>query len=84
MADTVLVLGRHNLGDRMLVIAKVTGDGSDTTKSAAELGLSYIDYCWWMDVDDDNAMQTATYAGTSITHEAISSTKIQLLFAVGY
>lgn len=84
MADTVLILRRVALGDRVLVCAKITGDGSDTSKTAAELGLTRIDCCWWADVDDDNAMQTSTYAGTSITHEAITNTKIQLLFVIGY
>ncbi len=84
MADTISIIKRISLGNRWLVIAKITGDGADTSKTAAELGLTRIDAVWWADVDDDNAMQTAVYAGTTITHEAITNTSIQLLFAVGY
>lgn len=84
MADTVTVKDRLNLGDAVLVIAEITGDGSETSKTAKELGLERVVTSWWQDIDDDNAMQCSSPDGTTITHEAITSTKKQLLFAIGY
>jgi hypothetical protein len=84
MANTITVKQRFSLGDRWLVAAEITGDGSATSITALSLGLTRIDLVWWADVDDDNALQTSTYAGTSITTEAISSGKKQLLFCIGH
>jgi len=78
------VKGRHSLGDRVLVVAELTGDGSATGVTAASLGLSYIDYFWSMDVDDDAQLGTSDYTGSSITIDAITNTKKQLIFVVGY
>ena len=84
MANTISVKQTVSLGNKILKIVEITGDGSTTSTTALSLGLSRIDAAWWADIDDDNAMQTSDYEGSSITHEAITSTKKQLLFAVGY
>lgn len=84
MANTVTVKRHSGIGDLLLKIVEVTGDGSTTSITAVSVGLTYIVACWSQDVDDNNALQMSTYSGTSVTIEAISDTKKQLFFFVGW
>ena len=84
MANTQVIEKHTGIGDLLLKIVKVTGDGSATTMTAGSIGLSYITAVWTQDVDDDNALQISTYSGTTITFEAITATKVQLFFVLGY
>lgn len=84
MANTLSIKKHTGIADLLLKIVEVTGDGSATTMTAGSIGLSYITAVWATDVDDDNALMFSTYSGTSITFEAISSTKKQVFFVLGY
>lgn len=82
---TPTIKKRVTLGDRVLVAAEITGTaGGATTVTAASLGLSRIDVVWSMDIDDDAQLGVSSYSGTSITLDAISNTKKQLIFCIGY
>ena len=75
------ILGRHNLGDRWMVSAALTGG---TTVTAASLGLVRIDCAWFQDVDDNNSIDISDYAGSSITFTEITAAKIQVLNVLGF
>jgi hypothetical protein len=77
----VAIKGRHNLGDRWIVSAAITGG---TTVTAAQLGLVRIDAAWFQDVDDNNSIDISVYAGASITFTEITAAKIQLLHVIGF
>lgn len=81
---TKTVLRHSGIGDLLLKVVLVLGDGSSTDVTAAEIGLTYIYGAWTQDIDDNNALQMSAYEGTTITTEAISDGKYQLLFALGY
>jgi hypothetical protein len=74
------VLGRHNWGDKILVVALVE---AGTTFTAVAVGLSRIENVWFQDVDDTNQLAVSVYSGTSVTYEAIAG-GTQLGFVVGY
>jgi hypothetical protein len=74
-------LGRHAWGDKVLTVHSITGG---TVVTAVQVGLSKIENAWFQDVDDANPLAVSVYAGSSITFEEITATKIQLLFCVGY
>jgi len=81
-APTALsIKGRHNLGDRWIVSAALTGG---TTVTAASLGLIRIDCAWFQDVDDNNSIDISDYAGSSITFTEITAGSIQLLHVIGF
>lgn len=84
MANTLSVKDRVSIGNRVLVAVEVTGDGSDTTMTAAEIGLARITAAWAADIDDDATLGFASNSGTSITHDAITSSKKQMIFCVGF
>jgi len=75
------ILGRHNLGDRWMVSAAITGG---TTVTAVSLGLIRIDCAWFQDVDDNNDTPISSYAGSSVTFTEITATKIQVLNVIGF
>jgi hypothetical protein len=73
-------VGRYNLGDKVLVVSKVTGG---VGVAASVLGLARIENTWFQDIDDDNDIMASTYAGTAVVNEEITATKFQLMFCVG-
>jgi hypothetical protein len=77
----ITILGRHNLGDRWMVSAAITGG---TTVTATSLGLIRIDCAWFQDVDDNNDTPISVYAGSSITFTEITATKIQVINVIGF
>jgi hypothetical protein len=75
------ILGRHNLGDRWMVSAAITGG---TVVTAISLGMIRIDCAWFQDVDDNNDTPISDYAGESVTFTEITATKIQVLNVIGF
>lgn len=84
MANTLDIKKHSVFGDLLLKIVKVTGDGSTTTMTAGSIGLSYIMGVWTQDVDDDAILDFSVMAGSTVTFDAITSTKIQMFFVVGW
>jgi hypothetical protein len=84
MALTYTRVGRQTLGNKVLTITQVTGDGSATSITALGLQLSRIECAWLSDVDDAAELTLTTYSGTAIvTSAAIGNTQKQLVFAIG-
>jgi hypothetical protein len=84
MALTYTRVGRQTLGNKVLTITKVTGDGSVTSIPASALQLSRIECAWLSDVDDGAELTLTTWKGSAIvTSAAIGSTQNQLVFAIG-
>jgi hypothetical protein len=72
------------MGNRVMTITEVTGDGSTTSITALGLQLSRIECAWLQDVDDAADLTLTTYKGSAIvTSAAIGNTQKQLVFAIG-
>lgn len=84
MANTQSIVKRVSLGDRVLVVVSVLGDGSTTSVTAASVGLSRIDAAFSHSVDDTGNGYISDYSGTSITMTAVDSGKYRLFFFIGY
>jgi hypothetical protein len=80
-ADVVTILARETLGDRVLVIAVVTGG---TWLTARSLQLHHIDYCWIQNVSDDAAIAVSDYSGATITYTEADNDEDNLFFLIGY
>jgi hypothetical protein len=84
MANTNIRLGYQSLGNRIMTIHSVNGDGVQTTVTAKELGMSRIECAWLQDSGDTADLTLTTWKGSSIElSAAIGSGTIQLLFAIG-
>jgi hypothetical protein len=78
----ITILGRHNLGDRWLVSAAITGGDTIT---ATSLGLIRIDCAWLQDSGDSAELMLSTYAGSQVVLDsAIGAGTIQLLNVIGF
>ncbi len=76
---------RVTIGNRVLVGARILGDGSKVTLSAGLLGLQRIDIAWLADNDDNAELYLTTYKGSTVVFDtAIGSTSYYLVFAIGY
>ncbi len=76
---------RVTIGNRVLVVAKITGDASKVTLSAGLLGLQRIDAAWLADVDDNAELYLTTYKGSTVVFDtAIGSGSFYLVYAIGY
>lgn len=84
MANTLSIKRHAVFGDLLLKIVEVTGDGSATTMTAGSVGLSYILGVWTQDIDDDAIIDFSVMAGSTVTFDAITSTKKQLFFVLGW
>jgi hypothetical protein len=85
VAADVSKLTRLTLGNRVLVAAAITGDGSKVTLSATLLGLQRIDVAWLADAGDNAELYLTTYKGSSVVYDtAIGSSTDYLIFAIGY
>jgi hypothetical protein len=84
MALTYTRKGRQTMGNRVMTITLVKGDGSTTSITASGLQLSRIECAWLQDVDDAADLTLTTYKGSAIvTSAAIGSGQYQLVFAIG-
>jgi hypothetical protein len=84
MALTYTRVGRQTLGNKVLTITLVTGDGSETSITALGLQLSRIECAWLSDVDDAQELYLSTWKGSAIVVDtAIQSGQKQLVFAIG-
>jgi hypothetical protein len=81
VADAITILARETLGDRVLVIAAVTGGTWFTAKSVR---LHNIDYCWTQNVSDDAAIAVSDYSGSTITYTEVDNDEVVLFFLIGY
>lgn len=85
MAMSATIKHHGVIGDLLLKVVEVTGDNSDKTLTAAELGLKYVVAVWSSGVNDDKRLQFSTYSGTSISVvTAIGSATKQYLFVLGW
>lgn len=84
MANTVTIKRHTGIGDLLLKIVQVTGDGSTTTMTAGSVGLSYITAAWSHSVDDTGTGYISVYQGTSITFVAVDNTKKRVFYILGY
>jgi hypothetical protein len=83
MANTFTRVAYQQLGDKLLTVHLVTGDGATTTITALSLQMSRIECAWLQDVDDAASVTLTTYKGTSIELSAAIASGSQLLYAIG-
>ncbi len=84
MALTYVRKGRQTMGDKILTITEVKGDGSETSITALGLQLSRIECAWLQDVDDAADLTLTTYKGSAIvTSAAIGNGSYMLVYAIG-
>ncbi len=84
MALTYTRKGRQTMGDKVMTITLVTGDGSETSITALGLQLSRIECAWLQDVDDAADLTLTTYKGSAIvTSAAIGNGEFTLVYAIG-
>lgn len=76
--------GRQTMGNKVMTVTLVKGDGSATSITALGLQLSRIECAWLQDVDDGADLTLTTYKGSAIvTSAAIGNGEYQLVFAIG-
>ena len=80
-ADVITMIARETLGDRILVIANVTGG---TWLRAKSVSLQHIDYCWTQNVSDDAAIAVSDYEGEIITYTETDVDEDVLFFMIGH
>jgi hypothetical protein len=80
---SIEIIGRHNLGDRWMVSAIITGG---TLVTAVSLGMIRIDCGWFQDIDDDptTAIPLSTYAGSQVAFTEITAGSEQVLNVIGF
>lgn len=83
MALTVTVKQRYHMAKKILVICEVTCDGSASSMTASQIGLSRIEASHAQNIDDTAQAVIGTYSGTSITVNG-TNTKKHLVFCYGY
>lgn len=82
-SDNITIIKRLNLGNRILVVLQTEGTG--TTFTAAQAGLSRIDAAWTQSVDEAAApIAISDYSGTSITFATLTAADFNLFFLIGY
>jgi hypothetical protein len=85
MANTNTQLSYQSLGNKIMTVTEVNGDGAQTTITAKELKMSRIECAWLQDSGDTADLTLTTWKGSSIElSAAIGSGTIQLLFAIGF
>ena len=84
MANTQSIVKRLVMGDRVMVVVEITGDGSTTSVTAASVGLQRIDAAFSHSIDDTGNGYISDYSGSSITMTAVDNTKKRLFFFIGY
>jgi hypothetical protein len=83
MANTITRLGYQSLGNKIMTVNLITGDGSTTTITALSLQMSRIECAWLQDVSDDAPLTLTTWKGSSVELSAAIDSGSQILFAIG-
>jgi hypothetical protein len=82
-SSNITMLGRAQLGNRVLVTLKTVGTG--TTFTAKQAGLQRIDVAWTQSVDEAAGdIAISAYAGSSITFATLTAGDYNIFYLIGY